>query len=277
MSARKPPRRPPKGGNTAKSGGTARSRGAKPSGAKQSGAKLSRPKPSAANRAARPAEPTTPPYERGPLVLGAVPGATPGKWIDTWRERMPEHPLDLIEIAVADQARALDEHRVDVALIRLRPEGDTPNDAENRALANLHVVRLYDEVPVVVVSTESELTLQDEVSTTDLAGAVVLRPDDDVLGPIAIPAATDPHYGQPATTGDAIETIAAGVGLAIVPMSLARLHHRRDVTFRPLPDGPSSPVALAWPRDTDKPLLIETFLGIVRGRSARSSRGSTPT
>jgi hypothetical protein len=54
-------------------------------------------------------------------------------------------------------------------------------------------------------------------------------------------------------------------------MSLARLHHRRDVEYRPLRGGPLSAVALAWPRDRDSD-DIQTFVGIVRGRTANSSR-----
>ena len=46
----------------------------------------------------RPAPP--PREEPRTFVLGAVPGATPGKWIDLWRERMPHVSLELREITV---------------------------------------------------------------------------------------------------------------------------------------------------------------------------------
>ena len=70
---------------------------------------------------------------------------------------------------------------------------------------------------------------------------------------------------------EAIAIVASGVGVVVVPMSLARLYHRKDAAWRPLVDAPLSPVALAWPRDADSP-LIDAFVGIVRGRTARSSR-----
>jgi hypothetical protein len=54
-------------------------------------------------------------------------------------------------------------------------------------------------------------------------------------------------------------------------MSLARLHARKDVAARPLRDGPVSTVALAWRRDADDE-RTQTLAGIVRGRTARSSR-----
>ena len=85
-----------------------------------------------------------------------------------------------------------------------------------------------------------------------------------------------PAIERPATTADAIELVAAGVGLLIVPQSLARLHHRRDLTYRPLSDAPQSSVALSW-REEQTTDLMEEFIGIVRGRTVNSSRGRTPT
>jgi hypothetical protein len=52
----------------------------------------------------------------------------------------------------------------------------------------------------------------------------------------------------------------------IVPMSLARLHHRKDADYRLLRDARVSTVALAWDADRTTP-EVETFVGIVRGRT----------
>src|SRR5690606_19543801 len=49
--------------------------------------------------------------------LGAVPGATPGRWIDTWKRRMPHVELELVAIDAATQRAAINE--LDAALIRL--------------------------------------------------------------------------------------------------------------------------------------------------------------
>ncbi len=54
-------------------------------------------------------------------------------------------------------------------------------------------------------------------------------------------------------------------------MSLARLHHRKDVDYRILRDAPVSQVLLAWPRTSTNP-DVDAFVGIVRGRTANSSR-----
>jgi hypothetical protein len=44
------------------------------------------------------------------------------------------------------------------------------------------------------------------------------------------------------------------------------------VTFRPVTDLPTTKVGLAWRVDNDDP-RIQYFIGIVRGRTERSSRG----
>ena len=62
------------------------------------------------------------------------------------------------------------------------------------------------------------------------------------------------------------------MGALIVPQSLARLHHRKDLTYRPITDAPTCPVALAVPAGPQSE-LVEEFVGIVRGRRPDSSRG----
>jgi DNA-binding transcriptional LysR family regulator len=212
------------------------------------------PKPPAARRAA----PEAPPVS-GPFRLGAVAGTTPGKWIGIWRERMPDVPLELVPLSAAGQREAVATAAVDAALVRLPIDRD-----------GLHVIPLYDEVPVVVCATESHLAAADELSIADLSGEVLIVPEDAVLD-IEVPGAVAPSFDPPPTTEEAIATVAAGVGIVVVPMSLARLHHRKDAEHRTLTDGPSSTVALVWPAD-DPSALVDAFIGIVRGRTANSSR-----
>jgi DNA-binding transcriptional LysR family regulator len=102
--------------------------------------------------------------------------------------------------------------------------------------AGLSVIPLYREVPVVVLPVDHPVAALDEVSVADLSGE----------------------------------------GLPVVPMSVGRLGHRpadgRDVTIRPVVDAADSGIALAW-LAAGLDARIETFIGIVRGRTARSSRG----
>jgi len=210
--------------------------------------------PAAGTTAAAPEEPRI-------FRLGVIPGATPGKWIDRWRDRMPHVPLELVHLEVRAQRRALLAGEVDAALVRLPIERD-----------DLHVIALYEEAAVVVASAESALGAVDELDPVDLEGEVVIVPRDDVLGPLPLPGTRAPRFEAPETTGDAIATVAAGVGVVVVPQSLARLHHRRDVISRPLRGAPSSTVALAWHAERGTP-DVDVFVGIVRGRTANSSRG----
>lgn len=176
-----------------------------------------------------------------------------------WVERHPEVPIRLYAVAAADAAAAVRAGTVDVAL--LRPADDT---------SGLAVIPLYHETTVVVLPTDHRLSAFDELTAADLDGESTLLPLDDVVAWAGGPGVRLEH--QPETTKDAIELVAAGMGALIVPQSLARLYHRRDLTYRPITDAPTCPVALAFP-DGPQSALVEEFVGIVRGRKPGSSRG----
>lgn len=162
-------------------------------------------------------------------------------------------------VAAADAADAVREGAVDVALLRL------PSDT-----SGLAVIPLYEETTVAVVPTEHLLCAVDEITAADLDGEPTLLPLDNVVVWADAPGAPVDH--RPVTTPDAIELVAAGMGALIVPQSLARLYHRKDLTYRPITDAPTCPVVLAFPEGSQSE-LVEEFIGIVRGRKAGSSRG----
>ncbi|AKC39815.1 LysR family transcriptional regulator [Mycolicibacterium phlei] len=193
------------------------------------------------------------------LTLGYVPGGTPAKWARIWAERYPEVPLQLRAVAAADAADAVRAGTVDVAL--LRPPSDS---------AGLAVIPLYEETTVAVVPADHHLSAADAITAADLDGEPTLVPLDDVLNWDDAPGSPVDH--RPETTEDAIELVAAGLGALIVPQSLARLYHRKDLTYRPVTDAPTCPVALAFPEGVQS-ALVEEFIGIVRGRKPGSSRG----
>ncbi len=196
------------------------------------------------------------------LTLGYVPGATPAKWARTWAERHPDVPLRLRAVAAADAAADVRAGTVDVALLRL------PTDTS--ALA---VIPLYEETTVAVVPTDHLLSAADEITSADLDGESILLPLDDVVAWAEAPGTPIDH--RPETTEEAIELVAAGLGALIVPQSLARLHHRKDLTYRPIADAPTCAMALAFPAGPPSE-LVEEFTGIVRGRKPTSSRGAAP-
>ncbi len=196
---------------------------------------------------------------RSSLVVGYVPGATPAKWARIWAERRPEVRLTLSAVSAADAADDVRAGTVDVALLRL------PTDTSAVA-----VIPLYEETTVAVVPTDHLLSAADEITAADLDGEPVLRPLDDVVCWADAPGIPVDH--RPETTLAATELVAAGVGVLIVPQSLARLHHRRDLTYRPISDAPTCVVALAFP-EGEPSESVEEFIGIVRGRKPGSSRG----
>jgi DNA-binding transcriptional LysR family regulator len=233
-----------------------KSRGPRPGG---------RRRPAPGDRGVRPraraatTPPTPPDTAPRTFILGAVPGANPGTWIAKWRERYPHVELVLRSIPADDALRALGDAEVDAALVRLPMDDDA-----------LSTIALYEEVTVAVVPSDSHLTAADELEPSDLAGEVLLVPADDVLG-ASVDGTVAPSFAPPADTAEAIATVAAGIGVVLVPFSLARTHARRDVAHRPVRDVPTSRVALAWPREKTTP-DVEAFIGIVRGRTANSSR-----
>ena len=148
---------------------------------------------------------------------------------------------------------------VDVALLRL------PTDTS--ALA---VIPLYEETTVAVVPVDHLLSAADEVTSSDLEGEPILWPLDDVVGWVGAPGTPIDH--RPENTMAAVELVAAGLGVLIVPQSLARLCHRKDLTYRPIADAPTCAVALAFAEGSQSS-LVQEFTGIVRGRTPGSSRG----
>jgi DNA-binding transcriptional LysR family regulator len=201
----------------------------------------------------------TEPGDTPAFRLGYVPGVTPGKWARMWAERRPHVPLELVMATTDEAVEHIRSGAVDAAVVRL------PIDR-----TGLHTIPLYTETTVAVVPKEHLIAATEEATIADLADEVVLHPQDDTL-----PWPGD-RPGRPSafaleTTAAAIDLVAAGVGLLVVPQSLARLHHRRDLVHRPLIEAPSSSVVLAWP-DAENTELMEEFIGIVRGRTVNSTR-----
>lgn len=222
-----------------------------------------RPEVTAQSEAPAPSEIPAPP-DVPAFRVGVAPGLSLSKWGQVWAERRRDTPLVPEVIDGPAAVTALHEQRLDAALVRL------PVDREG-----LSAIPLYREVAVVVVPKDHPVSLFEEVTVADLV-------DEDLLqDPDAVPEWRDaaarlratPLRPPPeaATTADAMALVAAGLGVLVVPQSVARLHHRRDLTYRPVTDVAETQVALVWPEDrtTDE---VEELIGIVRGRTARSSR-----
>ncbi|MEO7373838.1 MAG: LysR family substrate-binding domain-containing protein [Terrimesophilobacter sp.] len=188
------------------------------------------------------------------LTVAFVTGVTLTKWTRVWAER---HPGSRLQVSPTDDAvAAVRDGSADVGFVRL----PIPEDG-----LELNVIRLYSEVPVAVLPKEHPLAQEDGIRVADLADERVLE------------IAT--------TTKDAVELVAAGAGVLLVPQSIARLNNRKDVVAVTVTDAPQTTIAVIWLAGQADPeqghteqrsAAIDDFIGIVRGRSAKSSRG-TPT
>lgn len=181
-----------------------------------------------------------------PFVVAFVVGVTPGKWARAWDERMPQFPLTLQQLGQSAAVAALADGTADVALLRLPVDPDS-----------LSAITLYTEQPVVVASKGHAIEAADSVTLHELVEFGILPGDGD------------------ADWAASVELAAANVGVAVMPQSVARAYSRKDVAARPVTDAPETQVALAWPKDSTTP-AVDEFIGIVRGRTANSSRGAQP-
>jgi DNA-binding transcriptional LysR family regulator len=201
---------------------------------------------------------------QAPFRVTFVTGVTPDKWVKTWQRRSTD-PLVVTPVEESDQLVSLRAGESDMAFVRLPVDRD-----------GLHVIPLYREVPVVVVSKEHPVAAYDEIPVADLADEHLLQDPDDVPAwrDVATEVRDGTRHPVPALSlRQAVESVAAQAGVVIWPMSVARLHHRKDVVAVPVTGVAESQVGLAWPVETDDSRL-ETFIGIVRGRTERSSRGA---
>lgn len=196
--------------------------------------------------------------------VGFAPGVMPDKWGRTWAERMPRRPLDLVPVGDRDGVAMVRAGELDMCFLRL------PVDREG-----LHLIPLYDEQPVVVVAREHPVAAYDEIDVGDLADEHLLQDPDSVLAwrDVATEVRDGTRYPVPEMTlRQAVESVAAEAGIVVVPMSLARLHHRKDVVAVRVTGVPTTKVGLTWRVDNDDE-RVQAFIGVVRGRTANSSRG----
>ncbi|MBT8160835.1 MULTISPECIES: LysR family transcriptional regulator substrate-binding protein [Arthrobacter] len=180
--------------------------------------------------------------EQPRLRFAYVAGVTPGKWIRRWEERMPHVPLQSFMCDDAAQLEVLRDGSADLSFVRLPVDRD-----------GLHVIPLYEEQPGVVAPKGHEISVFEEVALEDLAEEYFL----DVA-----------EMGGPEM---ALQVVASGAGLVILPMPVARHFNVKDTVARRLTGAVGTEIGLAWPSDSTSE-VIEEFIGIVRGRTAQSSR-----
>ena len=119
---------------------------------------------------------------------------------------------------------------------------------------------------MVVAGHDHFVAAADEVVLDDLVDEQLVRPHASGWTPAA-EQLTWPEMSEK----EAVETVAAGTGVVIVPASVARLYVRKDVIHRPVSDLPPTKVGLVWLLDNEDE-RVQVFIGIVRGRTVNSTR-----
>ena len=262
-----------------------------------------------------------PVLQRSMLRISYVPAIMPGKWFNRWHERYGDR-VQLAEVPVRE-ARGLDSLHQNLCLVdpalnsaeetaSEAPAEDSAEATEHAPIARkavpenpfahmsivrpdrepasadgdkYHSIRLYEELPVVILPVDHVLTVLDEVPVEELAEEFLLQPASDIPAYEEVSRTWRENAGRIVPEGltdkETIELVAAGVGLYIVPMSIARFYHRKDLTYRPVAGLDLYPVHLVWPRapkgeprSEELEALLQDFIGIVRGRTATSERGS---
>lgn len=174
------------------------------------------------------------------LTIAFVPGVSPAKWARVWRDRHPSIELRLRPIGSDDVDDTL-AGEVDMVFARM------PVSEQHNAIP------LWTETAVVAMPKDSPLADLAEVDLTDAEVHVV------DAGPV------------PADIAAALDLVEANVGVVVLPQSLFRAASRKDLVARPLFGAPGTQIALVW-RDEDATETTEEFIGVVRGRTANSSR-----
>ena len=177
------------------------------------------------------------------LRVGFVPGVTLTKWRRIWADRFPRLGLEVVEVAQADQHTGLTDETVDLCFVRLPLEDPL-----------LHLIPLWTEQPVVVAPRDHPVAVFDAVTLADLA-------EEDVV---------EGFVGD-----EALDLVAGGAGVLYLPQAVARAASRKDLVHRPVTDADPTQIGLAWLRENPHE-MIEEFVGIVRGRTANSSRSTRP-
>jgi DNA-binding transcriptional LysR family regulator len=200
---------------------------------------------------------------RGSLAIGFVGSATyralPAV-IRRYRDQFPDVSLQLRESTTAEQVEALSNRTIQAGFVR-------PPVTE----AGLVLETILQEGLAVALPEGHQLAVSAEIAPGDLAGeTLVMFPREqgpgfyDQIIALCRVAGFSPQIGQTATQMQTIVAlVAAGLGIAIVPESVADLR-RPGVVYRPL-EGTYAPVelALVWREDDNSPALAR-FLEVAR-------------
>ncbi|ANE03620.1 LysR family transcriptional regulator substrate-binding protein [Corynebacterium crudilactis] len=186
------------------------------------------------------------------LTLSFITGTEPGKWFTRFRDRTHHGRFETI-----DSDDALGEMLAGQAQLALSRLPDARIDD------SLHVVKLYEESPGIAFPKDFFLSAEEgAVDPAELDGEIInwQMPDSGEVDTAAV--------------RDALQIVAANVGVVIAPRPLLKVLSKKLVEHRELKGGIETTIALVWKKDEDSE-EIQDFVGIARGRTRNSSRKPT--
>ncbi len=230
-----------------------------------------------------------------PLRLGFARGVSPNKWARRWAELTAQSgaaPLELVPLDLTGRIErdyitrlklrnnaehgSLSEIEIDVTLERVSP-GDQPAGTGG-AEPLRSAVKLYTESVALVIAADQELAEQQTVDRETLTLVTLLAHPDHLASWPASQTWREESWA-PKDAAAAIEIVATGAGAILLPLPLARhLAGKRSHAVLPVVGDPARPgteIWASWRIDRDD-AEVQQLVGVLRGRSARSGRGSLP-
>ena len=191
------------------------------------------------------------------LIVGFMAGTRVAAAVRETRRSHPEATIEIHQLEWTNQATALRDGTVDVALVRL------PIDT-----TALRIQTLYTEPRGALLPADHRLAGKDHINLSDVADEPVIRHRhgglwDDYWTVSPRPDGTTPATGATVVTiAEKLEIVASGAAITFLPESAASAYHRHDVAWVPIDDIEPSVVAVAWPTRR-KPRLVGDFVAYV--------------
>lgn len=199
----------------------------------------------------------------GTVRLGVTLGGSLGllgRWVRKAQTQLPDVDLILLDMVTGAQTQALHAGELDLGLLRGRPRHDL-----------LESKLVHAETLMLAAPDQHPLIRQDTVLLADIAAQplVTYEPTQaryfhELVVAVFRGARLTPRYVQSVSQiTTVLALVAAGVGLAIVPESMARVR-LAGVSYRQIADIPEDTVELhaAWRPQNDNAALA-AFLAVV--------------
>ncbi|MFH9351973.1 LysR family transcriptional regulator [Kitasatospora sp. NPDC017646] len=167
------------------------------------------------------------------LVVAFSPGLHVSEAIRAFTARHPQVTVDVLPLRWWEQGAPLRDGRAHVGYLR-RPFDDT----------GLRTVPIGRETKVACLPVTHPLAARRSLTTADLDGEPVL----------------DARARRTYTLDEKFELIAAGQGVALVPLSIAGSYTRPDLVYLPVTDFPPVETCLAVPEDGEGLGPVREFL-----------------